>query len=484
MRLLRRYLCGFFVFCSAVTPAAAQSDLRGALDEVPSTAAETSPDEPTTTIDPAIAGNASPYERPDPADAAASSEIGRVGNFDDLAIAGDAAPSRLAGPTRRRARAVEEDPFAPIGIRAGAFILRPSIEVIAGHDSNPLNTPDGGGSAYVGTRGEMVLESDWVRHLLTSELRGVYREFRDEGGDELEGSANARLRLDASRTTRLDFEIRGAVDSDDPGDPNVPNGVVNRPLIASFGATAGATWKPNRLSFTTEGAVDRRVYEDAELASGERIDNSDRDYVAYELRLRAAYEVSAALEPFAEIAVNRRVHDLYVDNSGFERGSRGAAIAIGTRFTPSALIELEGRIGYQHQTPDDSSLDDLNGLLVDGSILWRPSALSTVRLTAQTAFDETTIPGSPGSISRAARLEIEHALRRNLVAIAGLGFQRTDYVDTALEDDEFTADLGLEWRLNRSFALTARAAYERLDSSAPDADYSSTLIEIGMRFRR
>jgi hypothetical protein len=45
-------------------------------------------------------------------------------------------PSRPPKPT------VEEDAFAPLGIRAGAFLLRPALEVTAGHDSNPARVSD------------------------------------------------------------------------------------------------------------------------------------------------------------------------------------------------------------------------------------------------------------------------------------------------------------------------------------------------------
>lgn len=498
MRQSSRLFLALGLGMTLAAPAAAQTALRGSLDAAAEPALPTEAalsDGTAAPVDPSIAGNASPYVEANddlsganlPSDTIAGevvAPIPRVGDFGQAQIAGDTAPSAVSEPIGRRRIAPDDDAYAPLGIRAGAFLLRPSIEAVVGHDSNPLQTPGGQGSAYAGTRADVALESDWSRHSLSAGVRGFYREFRDVGGDEITGSADARLRLDASSTTRFDLELRGAVNSEDPGDPNLPDGVVNRPLITSVGGTAGATWKPNRLSFTAEGLVDRYAYEDAELASGATVDNSDRDYTAYEMRLRTAYEVSAAFEPFVEVALNRRVHARRFDDQGFELGSDGAAISLGARFTPSALIETEMRVGYQRQRPRDDGLQDLDGLLVDGSILWRATALTSARLTLETAFDETALPGSPGSLSHAARFEVEHAFRRNLVAIAGIGYQHTDYVGTGRKDDEYSADIGLQYRLSRSFALIARAAHERLDSSIPGADYTNTLVEIGMRFRR
>src|SRR3546814_4313229 len=58
---------------------------------------------------------------------------------------GTNAPQRLA---RRRLR-TEDDAYAPLGIRAGGFVLRPTSEVAGGYDSNPGRVKHGKGSAYM-----------------------------------------------------------------------------------------------------------------------------------------------------------------------------------------------------------------------------------------------------------------------------------------------------------------------------------------------
>ena len=46
----------------------------------------------------------------------------------------------------RRRTAVEEDPYAQLGLRAGAFLVLPAVEVTGGYDTNPARTPGGRGS--------------------------------------------------------------------------------------------------------------------------------------------------------------------------------------------------------------------------------------------------------------------------------------------------------------------------------------------------
>ena len=52
----------------------------------------------------------------------------------------DAPPRRPAPPS--------QDAFEPLGMRVGSFLLKPSIEVTRGHDSNPTHVPDGKASGF------------------------------------------------------------------------------------------------------------------------------------------------------------------------------------------------------------------------------------------------------------------------------------------------------------------------------------------------
>jgi hypothetical protein len=46
-------------------------------------------------------------------------------------------------PKKRKAHTEPEDPYAPLGIRAGAFDLFPAVELIGGYNTDPGQTPNG-----------------------------------------------------------------------------------------------------------------------------------------------------------------------------------------------------------------------------------------------------------------------------------------------------------------------------------------------------
>ena len=77
-------------------------------------------------------------------------------------------------PPKRKAHTEPEDPYAPLGIRAGAFDLFPAVELIGGYNSNPGQSANGQGAALYTVAPELQAQSNWSRHELKADLRGSY----------------------------------------------------------------------------------------------------------------------------------------------------------------------------------------------------------------------------------------------------------------------------------------------------------------------
>ena len=409
-----------------------------------------------------------------------------------------------AGPsgfraTGSRAPAVSaDDPYAPLGVEAGAFLLRPTIETAGGHDDNPNRLPGAKkGSSFLRLRGELDAQSDWSRHALGLRTSGQIRKYQDEiTGLQPEFSATATGRLDVTERTQINSELRASIVASRPGDPETTVGVKDEEVGRSAGATLGVAQRFNRFGMRLDGLVDRFTVDDAKLIEGGKIDNSDRAYNQYEARLRGAYELNPALEPFVEAAVVTRDYDKRFssfdtdpDGGGVipdrrRLGSDGYALRSGARFEMSRLVTGEAAIGYGRQTPKDGDLKPVDGLLLDGSIAWAPTGLTTVRFDAKSALQETSLANSGGVFARNFSLAIEHRLRRNFIVTARAGFDRADYRGAGRRDDAYTHGLDAEYRLTRDIALTGSLERIWLDSSLPGEDYNATIVEIGLRFRR
>ncbi len=393
------------------------------------------------------------------------------------------------GGTRTRLRPApvsDDDAYAPVGVRAGAFILKPSIETAVGHNTNPDALPDGKSSKFYRLRGDLDATSDWDRHELSAKLSGQVRRYVDlkDPGYEPEFNGVIDGRLDVAERTQITSELRASLTATRPGDPDTPNNLKGDEIEKSAGVTLGVAQQFNRFSLKLEGLADRYLFDDAKTQNGTKINNKDRIYNGYEARLRGSYELSPGLKPFVEVAADTRDYDERFDDAGRRLGSSGYALRTGAELEMSRLVTGELAVGYGRQTPKEKSLDPVDGLLLDGSLAWAATGLTTVRATAKTAFQETTLPGAGGVLTRNFGLAVEHRLRRNLIVTARAEFDRSDYKGIGRIDDDVVLALEGEYRLNRSVALIGSFQHEKLNSNVAGEDYKSSLVEFGMRFRR
>jgi len=388
-------------------------------------------------------------------------------------------PPPLAEPVaarRRRKLADEEDPFAPVGIRAGAFIIVPSVEIFGGHDSNPTSADPPEDSLFWRTRGAIDVESDWIRHAFRGRIEAGYRAYDDfPEEDAPDYAADAALRLDAREDLRFDFALRATRDSDTRGDPELV-GVTSMSENDRFSGSAGFVYKPNRLSISPTVEFDRRDFGDPDLA--------DRDYSEYEVRLRTGYELSPMLEPFVEASFNQRTYDEDVNDNGVEHDSDGWRTYAGLRLEPNPIWALEAKIGYGEQRAEEDWIPELRGAVAQGTLIWRPSVLTEVRLTAERDFEASTVECCAIAEDWSAGASFSHEFRRWLILTGDLTYEETHYETMDYTVKNWDAELQLEYKFNRMLSALGRVSYERLDSSDSDENYDATIVEVGLKLQR
>lgn len=396
-------------------------------------------------------------------------------------------PDPTPDPVPIRRRRADEDPYAAIGLRAGGVVLYPTLDQTVGYDSNPNRAAGAGskGSTVLRTDAEARLQSDWRTHALTGRLRGSYLYYPAiDGASRPELDGNLAYRHDFTRDTQAEFELRGRLDTQRPGSPELNVAVRDRPLVTSLGTTLGGTQRFNRLSFTLRGTLDRTAYEDASLTNGATLKQSDRNVTQLGLRLRAGYEVTPGLTPFVEALADRRVYDDSIDQYGFRRESRGVGARAGAAFEITRKLTGEAALGYLTRDYEDARLKSLRGATADAALSWSVSPVTTVRTTLATTLDETSLAGASGAITRRAGLELAHDFQRHIAMTAGVTASRTDYRGVRLTEDVVAGSLRLDYRFSRTLSARASYSHERLISSVPGADYTANIYLLGLRLQR
>lgn len=393
-----------------------------------------------------------------------------------------AEPSAAPDAPARAARA-EEDPFAPTGMRLGAFTWFASIAQSLGFDTNPQRARTSGETeAFSRTQGELRFESDWTRHAFSGGLRGGYDAYgRSAEASRPTLSGETALRLDVTQDARLTLGATIGLDTERPGARDLPGATINRPTVLDYAASANLERDvgPGRLGL--RGTVGRTQYGEAKLSNGSRVSRRDRDLTRFEIAARAGYEITPGLVPFVEVAADRRQYDRRVDAAGLRRSSDGLTGRIGASFEITRLLTGEASIGWQTRDPDDPSLRRLDGVVADASLEWALSPLTRLRLTGSSSLDETNRVGASGDRTQTIGLSFAHDLRRNFTARGEIAFTRTRFGGGG-EERGTSGGIGLDYAFGRHAALAADWRRERLRDDA-GGGYDADLYLLGLRFR-
>lgn len=397
--------------------------------------------------------------------------------------------------TKRKKLAAEGDPYEPLGLRLGTFDVFPAIEAYGGYDSNPGARSSGSGSALVTIAPELRAQSNWLRHELKADLRGSYNWYRDDltpsiSRPQATGSVDGRI--DVTRDTRIDLGGRLLIGTDYPNSPNVQAGLSRLPISTTFGGVAGIAHRFNRLEVGVKGTVDRTVWQKSSLVDGTTADNNDRDLNQYGGTLRAGYELRPGVTPYVEGGYDTRVHDLTTDYFGYQRDSKAWLGRVGTTFELSRLLTGDVSIGYTKRTYQDTRLPDVKGLLFDASLLWTATSLTNVKLTGKTSVGESTVPGISGVLYRDVGLQVDHALRRWLIATVKFGFGFDLYqgsaaafaIDSDREDQRYSLGFGLTYKLSRELWLKGEVRREWLRTNVTGYNYDANVFLLGLRLQK
>ena len=386
------------------------------------------------------------------------------------------------------------DPFAPVGIRAGSFVLLPSVDLSSSYSTNPGHvSPTGPPSAYFVAAPELQVASDWERHALTADILGSYTEY---ASGSLLPSLNVPFlnskidgRIDVTRDTQILLENRFIVATDNPGSPNLQSPNLQAPLAKlpinqDVGGTLGLAQEINRLTFTLKGTIDRATYDPSLLTNGQYSTNADRNFDQYAAIMRVGYEIDPGMKPFLEVQEDQRIHDEEFDRNGLQRDSTGTSVKVGSVVDLFGTLTGEMAIGYLERWYQDPTLPNINGPIAAGTLIWQATALTTAKLTAASQVYETTVDNASGDFTHDFNLEVDHAFRTWLIGILKLGYGTDDYAGSGLTDNRYFVSIGATYKLNREWWLRTELRQDWQTASQPGNSYTATSILLGLRWQR
>lgn len=379
----------------------------------------------------------------------------------------------------------DDDPYAAIGIRAGSFILRPSLETGITATTNADSGAGGGPGVLSQTVLRLQAASDWLRHAATLDASLAWEHpVSPSGPGRPEINVDGTLRLDLAGDHQIDAAAGYALAREAADSPVPVPATASRPYRHTITTSLAIAKAAGKLRYSLTGDLERDIYSDAALVGGGMLSQGFRNNTLATLTLRAGYEISPAIVPFAEAEIGRRIYDQRIDPAGYARSANRLALRGGVELDFGEKLTGEVAVGWLREAFDDPTLAAISGASVDGSLVWSPQRGTTVTLAGQTTVEQTTTAGSSGSVFYSGSLGVEHALRTNLTGTALVSAGLRDYAASSDRDLTFAAELGFTWWLSRYTGVTGRARHERLASTISGRAYTANSVFLGLKLQR
>ena len=378
----------------------------------------------------------------------------------------------------------KRDPYAAPGIKLGGIALYPELEAGTAYTSNVASSAtDAKSDVGLLLRPSLRFESDWVRHAWEGQASGDFTAYlENDDFNSAQIDAGSKFRLDIRHTTRAEFDASYALGQESSADSEVPDTAIGNRTDHALAANAAIIHDFGGLEGRTKLGIERQIFENVKLSGGGTEDNSDRNNYTPSLALRLSYTDPPALKPFVELAYAPRFHDEKFDRNGLRRDSQGVTASLGVTLDQGPLWLGEMALVYAMRDYEDSALQTLAAVGINGNLTWSPTDLTSVVMTLATSFDESSSAISAGTKTRSGRIEFAHELRENVTLLGGFGVEFEKF--SGGTDTTLSTSIGVEWQLNPNLAWTAGYDGTWLEAAGSGGNYNEQRLMTGIVLRR
>jgi hypothetical protein len=164
---------------------------------------------------------------------------------------------------------------------------------------------------------------------------------------------------------------------------------------------------------------------------------------------------------YAKIRSDVRIYDRKFDDNGFQRSSAGIRADLGGTLDLNSIIIIKLEVGYQQRNYDDPRFGAVGTPDVMLRASWWPSRLTNFNLNFNHEYYESLFVTSPGAVRRQVVVQLDHELRRRLLLITSLTFERDDLVKVPARFTSETAEVKLQYYFGTGYTAGINYAFSR-----------------------
>jgi hypothetical protein len=366
----------------------------------------------------------------------------------------------------------------PIGVREGAFIFLPSLQVQAVYTDNAFATAGNPRSdGYLVLQPGLNVESDWNENAISLQAGGnieryaTYRTLNNNGYSVI-GSGVLNIHHDLTVTGEV-VQARTLIPqiADSYSQITITQLAYDETLL-----NVKATQTYNYLKLSATGEIARVEYANGLTPSGQVLDQSYQNRTSYLGTFRADVALSENTAFFVQEAVSHSVLESYL------RDHDETETLAGPNFQIARLVTAELGLGYLTSTYANTLAKPVGNFTGRGTISYFPSELLTLQLTARQMVIDSGIVASPAYLSRQAEIEGDYELLRNLVIIGRLAGVWNKYQIIDRHDFDIAATVQAKYLVSHGLALavsfTRQQRLSRGAAAGPGFDQDVAMIGV------
>ncbi|MDH5722381.1 MAG: outer membrane beta-barrel protein [Alphaproteobacteria bacterium] len=345
------------------------------------------------------------------------------------------------------------------GIRFANFILKPLTTTSVKFDDNIFSSASNKKTdRLIIIKPEAEIHSTFDRHFMSFRAfaeHGKYQDYKDENYTDAHAAFTGRTDItgDIAIPVKLQYgreHIKRGIPDEDS--------VLKPTIVQTFSADTAVEYNGQNISGAIRTDLDKYTFRDNSTANGP-VDNSDRNRNEVFLATFIGLSQDRLIAPFGFVGFKDISYRRDIDDNGFRRSSRSFAGGLGLNIKLSSVLKSKLQAGYNSRSFDDTRFDDINGLIYNANLLWEPSPLIALNVTARRSIVESTLSNFSASVDDTYALGAVYELMPNIFVKPGASYLIKDYKGSGIRDlKRFTSDLELTYKLNRN--MWANFAYE------------------------
>jgi hypothetical protein len=370
----------------------------------------------------------------------------------------------------------------PLGVREGALLFLPQLDLGTGYSSNAQPGPHRRGSWEVVTAPSLSIGSDWSQGAIGAA-------FSVQDTRYLGAPAQDRTDVTASVGGRIDLggdtlTLAAAHVSQHEDRSQLDSIASDRPIAFQLDdVRASYMMTVDRWSIEPALQATNWTYGDTTVL-GQPASQSYRDRIVVQGGVTLRYQW-APLRSF--VFVLRAIGQEYSRTPSGQPSldSTGYQMLAGFDYDDNAVWRWRMLAGGEVRRFASSAYPQQNALIAEAGVGWAPTGMTTVNATISRETKDAAQEGVSGLIYSAARITIDHEYLRNLLFKASIGLQTADYFHGGHQTGT-DAGVGVTWVINRSARLSF--TYDQIDlrgshsaANAPGTGYSRSLGLITLR---